>query len=272
MYIYDKALFPKLSGIYRIINIKNNKCYIGSAVNLKLRLQRHYHELNNKTHDNIHLLRSYEKYGKENFKIEILEIFENIDYLNLLNIEKEYIISFNSIEKGYNQMLDNSSHFKNLNKSKKHIENNVNKQSKSVYAINITTGLIEYEFKSISDASRFFCTSSSNISRVCKNELNYIKGFNFCYIEEYDENLNYKKPLTRKGIKHSEKHRNKLKKSLQNKYGKKVFKYDLNYNLIDVYPSMLEAERCNNLKKESLRYKIDKQTPFEDFYWLSTKI
>ena len=124
MYIYDKDQFPKLSGIYRIINIVNNKCYIGSAVNLKLRLQKHYYELNKKVHNNKHLLRSYEKYGENNFKIEILEIFENINYNELLNLEKEYIKFFNSIELGYNQILDNSNHFKNLNKTKEHIENN----------------------------------------------------------------------------------------------------------------------------------------------------
>lgn len=268
MYIYDKDQFPKLSGIYRIINIVNNKCYIGSAVNLKLRLQKHYYELNKKVHNNKHLLRSYEKYGENNFKIEILEIFENINYNELLNLEKEYIKFFNSIELGYNQMLDNSSYFKNLNKTKKHIENNKKQFSKPVYAINIITGLIEYEFISVSDTSRFFNTSSSNISRICKNKLNYIKGYTFCYIEDYDNSKDYKKPLTRKGIKFSETHYNNLKNAIK---GKTVYKYDLNFILIDEYKSMLEAERQNNLKKESLRYKIDKKTPFEGFYWLSTK-
>lgn len=271
MYIYDKNQFPKLSGIYRIINIINNKCYIGSAVNLKLRLQKHYYELNKKIHNNKHLLRSYEKYGENNFKIEILEIFETINYNELLNLEKEYIKFFNSIELGYNQILDNSNYFKNLNKTAKHIENNKKLCSKPVYAINIQSGLIEYEFVSISDASRFFNTSSSNISQVCKNKLNYIKGYTFCYIVDYDKNKDYRKSLTRKGIKHSDTHRNNLKKAIVKFKGKKVYKYDLEYNLIEEFESMTECEKINNFKKDSLRYKIDNKTPFEGFYWSNTK-
>jgi group I intron endonuclease len=269
--MYDTKQFPKLSGIYKITNLLNNKCYIGSAVNLKLRLNRHYYELKNNIHNNKYLQKTFNKNTVENFNIEILNTFEYIEYSELLKIEKDYILEFNSIEKGYNLMLDNSEFFKKLNISKKHIENNIKKTSKPVLAINITTGLIENKFNSISEASRFFKTSSSNISRICKNKLNYIKGYTFCYENEYDENKDYKKSLTRKGIKHSENHRKNIEKAIQNYKGVKVYKYDLDYNFIEEYPSKNFAEIKNNLKKESLRWRLDNKTPFEGFYWLSTK-
>lgn len=49
-----------VSGIYRI-NI-NNKCYIGSAVNIKHRWMRHKTQLTNQTHHSILLQRAYNKY------------------------------------------------------------------------------------------------------------------------------------------------------------------------------------------------------------------
>lgn len=272
MNLNDKSQFPKLSGIYKITNLVNNKSYVGSAVNLKLRLQKHYYELNKGVHSNEYLLRSFNKYGNDNFNIEILEIFEKIDYKLLLKLEKEYIIYFDTLNNGYNLMLDNSSFFTKMNISKKHIDANKKRQSISVYAININDNKIEYEFESVSEASLFFKTSSSNISRVCKESLNYIKGYNFCYQSEYDENKDYRKNLTRKGIKLSENHKNNLKISNQNRLGKNTFKYDLNFNLIEVYPSRSSAEDKNNLNKESLRSRIDKKTPFEGFYWSSNEI
>jgi group I intron endonuclease len=273
MNLQDKDQFPKLSGIYKITNSLNNKCYIGSAVNIKVRLHRHLYELNKQIHRNKYLQKSFNKNGSKVFDVEILELFEKIDYQELLNIEKTYILYFNSINKGYNLMLDNSSFFKNLNKSEKHIEENIKRNSKSVCAINIETNELEYIFNSVTDASKFFDTSSSNISRVCKNKLNYIKGYNFCYSEEYSENKDYKKPINAmKGRKASENHRMQLQKAIWKNKGKKVYQYNIDKIFIKEYPAMAVAERENNLKKESLRNKIDKETPFEGFYWLSTKL
>ena len=51
------------SGVYKITNLINNKCYIGSAICFKKRWQRQY---------NKHLTAAFIKYGKSNFKYEIL--------------------------------------------------------------------------------------------------------------------------------------------------------------------------------------------------------
>lgn len=43
------------SGIYRIINVINNKFYIGSAINLRKRRNTHFEQLNNNKHHSIYL-------------------------------------------------------------------------------------------------------------------------------------------------------------------------------------------------------------------------
>lgn len=60
------------SGIYKITNLINNKIYIGSTVNLKNREYVHFYELKNNKHINPHLQHSFNKYGIDNFKFEIL--------------------------------------------------------------------------------------------------------------------------------------------------------------------------------------------------------
>ena len=51
------------SGIYQIHSILTGRVYIGSAVNLKRRKQRHLLDLKDNKHDNPYLQRHYNKYG-----------------------------------------------------------------------------------------------------------------------------------------------------------------------------------------------------------------
>lgn len=60
------------SGIYKIINLKNSKIYIGSSINLYKRLHLHLNNLKNNKHHSKYLQNVYNKYGVENFKFEIL--------------------------------------------------------------------------------------------------------------------------------------------------------------------------------------------------------
>lgn len=43
------------SGIYRIINSVNGKCYVGSSIDLNRRRKEHFYHLENNSHPNIHL-------------------------------------------------------------------------------------------------------------------------------------------------------------------------------------------------------------------------
>ena len=59
--------------IYKIRNVVNNKFYIGSTVDSRKRFWEHRKHLRNGTHDCIHLQRSWNKYGEDCFKFEIVE-------------------------------------------------------------------------------------------------------------------------------------------------------------------------------------------------------
>jgi group I intron endonuclease len=61
-------------GIYKITNILNNKIYIGSSFNIEKRFKRHIKDLKENKHHNIHLQRSFNSYGKDNFVLSIIEL------------------------------------------------------------------------------------------------------------------------------------------------------------------------------------------------------
>jgi group I intron endonuclease len=91
------------SGIYSIVNIVNNKVYIGSAIDFEKRWKRHLKDLSENKHCNIHLQRAYLKYGESNFRFNIVE---KCEYQKDIILEKEnyYIDKFNSkdFNNGYN--------------------------------------------------------------------------------------------------------------------------------------------------------------------------
>jgi len=69
------------SGIYRIRNLKNGKCYIGSAVNFTRRWNNHRIALRKNKHHNPHLQRAWNKYGEDGFAFEIVEADLETPYL-----------------------------------------------------------------------------------------------------------------------------------------------------------------------------------------------
>lgn len=99
-----KNQFEYPSGIYIIVNNINNKKYIGSTYFLKRRIKQHLYALNLNKHSNKKLQNSFNKYGISNFSIYLFPI--NISRSALFDLEMECIKNFNSIENGYNLVLD----------------------------------------------------------------------------------------------------------------------------------------------------------------------
>ena len=88
-----------ITGIYKITNKINNKCYIGQSGNIQLRWITHIIDAINEDKASIHI--AINKIGIENFNFNILEEC-SIEQLN--NREKYYIQKYNSIyPNGYNK-------------------------------------------------------------------------------------------------------------------------------------------------------------------------
>jgi group I intron endonuclease len=97
------------SGIYKITNLVNNKIYIGQSRHVKQRITGHFNKLKRNCHNNIYLQRSFNKYGIDNFKFEILCY---CDISELSKNESFYIKQYASFNRkiGYNLTEDSHTH------------------------------------------------------------------------------------------------------------------------------------------------------------------
>lgn len=91
-------------GIYKIINVVNNKFYVGSAVDLKRRKTRHFSELRTGKHNNRHLQAAWVKYGEQAFVFVVVE--ELPDDADLLAAENVWLKEHVGKEYCYNLGVD----------------------------------------------------------------------------------------------------------------------------------------------------------------------
>src|SRR4030043_1535776 len=91
-----------LCGIYQIRNLMHNTVYIGQSSDLNARRYKHFYDLQKGIHENSHLQRSFNKYGKDNFVFEIVILCEQneLDFYeqnlvsrtsNVYNVNKENV-------------------------------------------------------------------------------------------------------------------------------------------------------------------------------------
>lgn len=88
------------SGIYKIVNKVNGKCYVGSAVDLNNRFCCHRYDLRNQCHINQKLQHAWNKYGEDSFVFEVLEFVDGKD--ELIKKEQAYLDSMDVFRGGYN--------------------------------------------------------------------------------------------------------------------------------------------------------------------------
>lgn len=208
--------------IYIIINLNNNKCYIGSTVNFRKRKNEHLRMLRKGIHHSSHLQKSWDKYKEESFVFAILENVENLDVLHerenywilkkdSMNPEYGYNLSYplqnpslfmreETIQKkkinAYNQFYKDSNitleDYLNGKRKPKYIKTGI-KSNKRVLLINKITNIKEYEFESIADTARFFLCREEIISRLCNKRLGKsFRGYIVIFKEEYEEGKDYR--------------------------------------------------------------------------------
>lgn len=239
--------------VYCITNTSNNKVYIGSTNHFKIRIKRHVRELTHQYHSNKHLQNSWNK-NSTCFVVEILQNIDNID--EILKVEQSYIDKYNAINPNFGYNIRNNFDFEWLSDESIEIRKLKSKNLyKEVYAFDKDSGELIDSFESVSEAARYFKTSSSNISRCCKGEFNYIKGAVFCYASNYDSNKIYTASIP--DLSRSEETKQKMRKSFSKIRGKKIYVFKDN-TLYKVFDSRAECERHFNYKKDFLRRKIGK--------------
>jgi group I intron endonuclease len=148
-------------GIYKIVNVKTNKIYIGSSVNIKNREKRHFWMLRKNIHDNEYLQNSYNKYGKDFFEFETIEL---CPFDDLILKENYYINKYksNDLLFGYNLATVNEFRRNNFNNevkiklSKHNLLKNGNIQLFSL--TNIKTNE-EFIFNSLVDGANYLISN-----------------------------------------------------------------------------------------------------------------
>lgn len=87
------------SGIYKISNLVNGKCYVGSSNDVKMRWRYHKSTLRRGIHHSIALQRAWNLHGADNFEFVLLEAAE---VENLRAREQHWIDTLRTYGGGYN--------------------------------------------------------------------------------------------------------------------------------------------------------------------------
>jgi len=93
---------PANSGIYMVVNLINNKKYIGQSKNIRKRFQSHHlvdYKNENNCNYNTKFYQALRKYGIDNFEVIILKLCEEKE---LDDLEIKYIKEFDTFKNGYN--------------------------------------------------------------------------------------------------------------------------------------------------------------------------
>lgn len=185
--------------IYLILNIVNGKRYIGQTTSPLAKKWNGHLAQTSRCHS---LSSSIKKYGKANFKVEILEQIEDqnktclLDKLNIL--ERAYINKYSTLSpNGYNLTLGGNA----ANLSQENIQKRANSHKKPI--ICVTNGKI---YLSTLDAANELGLNKKSIHRVLRGERRQYNGLVFEYVGKHkplkDENLQWKKakPPQRTGV------------------------------------------------------------------------
>ena len=146
--------------IYCIKNSVNDHCYIGQTINFIQRKSKHLRELEKNEHHNLPLQRAYNKYGKENFDIFIIE--DNISLEKLKEREDYWIdkIGYYNIDGGRKAFTPTA--LRNMSEAHKNLKNPSRLlKSKEVFYI-----LAIGEF--CDGAQRAIASTTSYSREVCK--------------------------------------------------------------------------------------------------------
>lgn len=180
-------------GIYMIQNKLNNKIYIGQAVDIEKRWEKHRSALRGGYHHNKHLQNSWKRDGEENFEFTLLLECEESD-LNMY--EEYYIFELMTYDPrvGYNNNYGGDSgrpteetkrKLSESHKGKQLSEEHKRKISKTVVQIDPTTNKIVKVWESSIEAERQGGFNHRAISQCCNGKRKTHKGYKWVFLSDY---------------------------------------------------------------------------------------
>lgn len=205
-----------MCGIYKYENLINHMIYIGQAIDLKERYNKHRRNMADLNHQE-DIYQAFREFGLDNFSYEILEQFENFDQQLLNERECYYIEYFNSLTpNGYN-MVPGGTNGAGLAKGKEVEQYDL-------------MGHFITSYPSAHQAQTITGISYSSICACCRNEISHTKEYQWKYANS-DKTI---QDISQEKI-----------KILQ----RPIYQFDLKGQFIQVYTSLQEASIQTGISK-----------------------
>jgi group I intron endonuclease len=182
----------RVTGVYCIKNVVNNKSYIGSSVNIEGRAYKHRSLLRNNKHENAYLQNAWNKYGEDCFHFFILETCSKED---LTTTEQKWIDlsgEYNLIKDVVRNVMSETSKIKMSNSRREGIANGTIPKYgiKSVQQFSLSGTFIK-EYSSITEASSICGVSMTQLRRALQGVHRKAKGFQWKYTADDREIQEY---------------------------------------------------------------------------------
>lgn len=222
-------------GIYKFENNINHKVYIGQAIDLYERKEKHKKNMKDLSHQE-YFYKALRKYGWDNFSYEILEEFDIFNQEQLNNLENYYIQLFNSlIPNGYN-MIPGGTNGAGLAKGK------------IVEQYDLQGNFLK-EYSSAHEAARQTNINYSSICACCRDEITHVKEYQWKY-KNSDKII---KTLTKQDVILAE---------------TAIWQFDLKGNFIQEYSSLKEAaEKTGTYKAPISKACNHKGWTSNNYFW-----
>lgn len=244
-------------GIYKITNLLNQKFYIGSAYDCRRRVLEHINRSKKGTHHNEHLVRSFEKYGMDNFIFEVMEYVDIEDliikeqfYLDTLLFAQDFIYKNNRKfeELGYNMCPIASSPLgiKRSEETKRRMSESMkgfqrlDQHAKAIIQYDMNMNFIK-EWRTIQSAADELKINRLCITQCCNGKGRHGGGFIWRF--KGKENLEYKY-----------------------KYFP-ILQLNENKEIINEFHNALIAANTLELDRRRLGEAIKKESIYKGFYW-----
>lgn len=238
-------------GIYKIINLANEKFYIGSSVDLKKRKRDHMRELKNGIHTNERMQHSFNKYGVEEFKFEIIELVNEKE--NLITLEQHWMDKTKSYDRNIgfniNRLATGGGNFGEINGNYGN-KGSKNPLSKRIAQINTDTLEVVRVWDSSMDIKRELKIHSGNVCKMCihaeKNILRKSNGFYWCYEKDIPVIKQMKKFVPKKRTSTGRDYLDII--GNKNPRARKIVQISLTGKYLTTYDTVKEAAESVNIK------------------------